>query len=414
MPPSNSSWSTQQLVEFLDIVSSVEDVAIAADRAAERAAEALDAEIAAIVRGRSLVTSVGFPRGQVPAEMLVAAAHEETPLELEGLGRCSVLTVPIGDDAENRLLVGRFGEEPFEKVDVNVLRGMGRVLDLTLRLLHGLEKERSLREQNQRETREREHAQQEAQRLKNEFFALVSHELRTPLTSIIGYLDLISGDSASVSEKGQRSVEVIERNANRLLRLVGDLLFAAQLEAGSFEIEMGAVELDKIAAESIETAMLTADKREIELSAEIEPVPLQKGDPDRLAQALDNLLSNALKFTPAGGQVKLRLWRDADEILVSVSDTGIGVPEAERDRLFERFYRSSNALNGSAEGAGLGLSIVSAIIDGHGGTIAVESEEGVGTRILVRMPLNEWQGRPDPRDAERDPRAPRARMVARA
>jgi signal transduction histidine kinase len=362
---STTNWSTQQLVEFLDVAASAENASQAADRAVERAAEALDAEIAAIVRGSALVTSVGFPRGQVPERALVFAAHNGSDLELEGLGRCAILSVPVGNDMQGRLLVARLGDVHFDKADANLLHGFGGALGLAFRIL-------------------------ESQRMKDEFFALVSHELRTPLTSIIGYLDVIADDTEALSEKRQRWLDVVNRNAKRLQRLVGDLLFSAQVNANKFEIELGPMQLDSLASESVEAALPNAQSRGIELSAAIDPLPRVVGDANRMSQALDNLLSNAMKFTPAGGRVRVSVRRDGNSILITVEDSGVGIPKAEQPRLFERFYRSSNTVNGAAEGAGLGLAIVKAIVEGHEGRIGIESEEGVGTAIRIELPLHPY------------------------
>jgi signal transduction histidine kinase len=364
MESSSANWSTQQLVEFLDVVSSAENAAAAAERAVERAAEALDAEIAAIVHGRALISSVGFPRGEVPEPELVTAARGGD-LEVPGVGFCSVLTAPVGNDFKSRFLIARLGDVPFDKADANLLHGFGGALDLAFRIL-------------------------ESQRLKDEFFALVSHELRTPLTSIIGYVDVIGDDPDAVSEKGHRALEVVQRNAKRLQRLVGDLLFSAQVNANKFEIELGPMQLDRIVAESVEAALPAAEGRGIVLSAQIDPLPRTVGDSSRMSQAIDNLLSNALKFTPEGGSVSIALKHDDDTVSVSVSDTGIGIPEAEQKHLFERFYRSSNSSDTAAQGVGLGLAIVKAIVEGHEGRIWVESLEGTGTTINIEMPLHPY------------------------
>src|SRR5262249_13659103 len=151
------------------------------------------------------------------------------------------------------------------------------------------------------EVLERRRAEADAQRLKDEFFALVSHELRTPLTSIIGYLDLIIEEEAGeISEDQRRFLSVIERNARRLLRLVGDLLFAAQVEAGTLTLARERVDLEAVVSEAVEAGRPRAEQVKVQLSSDTEPVPALEGDPERIGQVLDNLISNALKFTPPG------------------------------------------------------------------------------------------------------------------
>jgi len=236
----------------------------------------------------------------------------------------------------------------------------------------------------------RRRAEEEAERLKNEFFALVSHELRTPLTSIIGYLDIVREEEAGeINEQQGRYLGVIDRNARRLMRLVGDLLFVAQVEAGTLSLERGEVDLAAVGADSVEAARPRADGQGVLLALDAEPLELHGGDHDRLGQLVDNLVSNALKFTPEGGRIGVRIAQEGEEALIEVSDTGTGIEAEELEHLFERFYRAQAATDAAVPGIGLGLSICQAIADGHGGSISVASEVGVGTTFSVRLPLRQ-------------------------
>jgi PAS domain S-box-containing protein len=240
--------------------------------------------------------------------------------------------------------------------------------------------QQALAEQNER--------LREFDRLKDEFISLVSHELRTPLTSIRGYLELlIDGGAGELSEDQRRFLAVVDRNSRRLMHLVGDLLFLAQVEAGKLMLELGEVDLDDVVAESVEAAKPIADEKRIELRASVDPVPLMAGDRSRLAQVLDNLVSNALKFTTEGGSVEVRVSSAGDEAVVEVVDTGIGIAAEEQAQLFDRFYRSTEATERAIPGTGLGLTIVKAIVERHGGTIEVESTEGEGTTMRMRLPV---------------------------
>jgi signal transduction histidine kinase len=236
-------------------------------------------------------------------------------------------------------------------------------------------------------------ARREAERMKDEFSALVSHELRTPLTSIIGYLELLrddvesNGDDPAARQRAQ-FLTVVDRNARRLLRLVGDLLFVAQVEAGKLSLEESDVDLEAVARESVEAAAPRARDRGVELTLEAEPVPVVRGDRDRLGQALDNLVSNAIKFTPEGGRVVVRLTREADEAVLEVSDTGIGISEADMRQLFQRFFRTQRATSAAIPGVGLGLTIAQAIVHGHEGRISVQSLDGEGTTFRIELPLH--------------------------
>jgi signal transduction histidine kinase len=223
--------------------------------------------------------------------------------------------------------------------------------------------------------------------MKDEFVSLVSHELRTPLTSIRGYLDLLLEEGGNLTPEQERFLGVVDRNSERLLDLVGDLLFLAQVDAGKLTIEREDVDFEQVVQDSVETLRPIAESRRTKLVTSISPVPRLVGDRARLAQVLDNLLSNALKFTPEGGRVSVSLHADGDRAVVEVQDNGVGIPGAEQNRLFERFFRSSRATENAIPGTGLGLAITKAIAERHGGRISVESEEDVGTSVRVELPL---------------------------
>jgi signal transduction histidine kinase len=225
-------------------------------------------------------------------------------------------------------------------------------------------------------------------RMKDDFVASVSHELRTPLTSISGYVELmIEGEAGSLNQEQLSFLGVVRRNADRLLRLVGDLLFAAQSDARQVEFEREPVDLLPLIMHAFEAARPAAADREIELALETESVGGLDGDAGRLGQMIDNLMSNALKFTPPGGTVSLRLAQRGDAAQIQIADTGMGISDDDQARLFERFFRTSAATEEAIQGTGLGLSIAAAIAEGHGGTIEVESEVGRGTTFTVVLPI---------------------------
>ena len=222
-------------------------------------------------------------------------------------------------------------------------------------------------------------------RLKDEFVALVSHELRTPLTSIRGYLELMSEDE-NLTEEQQRFLETIERNAQRLERVVGDLLFCAQVEAGKLTLESGNVDVNVIVEEAVHAAQPSAAAKAVALTAELAELPVIQGDRARLAQVLDNFISNAVKFTPTGGAISVTTCALPGEIEITVADTGMGIPAHELPQLFQRFFRAERATASAIPGTGLGLAIAKAIVAGHGGRIRVDSEVGAGTTFRIILP----------------------------
>ena len=232
----------------------------------------------------------------------------------------------------------------------------------------------------------------ELDRLKDEFVALVSHELRTPLTSIRGYLELVlDGEAGQVTAEQRQFLGVVERNANRLLELVGDLLFLAQIEAGKLSLDFGAVDLAAVAAESVETARPLAEEKGITLTLATSPVPLLAGDRVRLGQLLDNLVSNAVKFTPEGGRVDVRASSSRGNAILEVRDTGMGIPAEEQEHVFERFFRTTGATDQAIQGTGLGLAISKGIVHAHGGNITLASNEGEGATFRVSIPIRATQ-----------------------
>jgi signal transduction histidine kinase len=229
--------------------------------------------------------------------------------------------------------------------------------------------------------------QRELDRLKDDFVATVSHELRTPLTSMMGFLEMIrEGEAGQLTDDQKRFLAIVYRSSERLQRLVGDLLFVARLDASGLQLHFAPVRLDEIAREVVESSAALARSREIELDFELVDVPSVLGDQERLLQLVGNLLSNALKFTPAGGTVTVRVFAEGGGAVLEVADTGIGIPADEQDRLFQRFFRSSTATQQAIPGTGLGLVISRAIAEAHGGTIDVTSQVGAGTRFRVELP----------------------------
>jgi PAS domain S-box-containing protein len=226
----------------------------------------------------------------------------------------------------------------------------------------------------------------EVDRLKDEFVAVISHDLRTPLTAIIGYAEFLLRRQDAFDERERRALEVIARHSHRLVRLVNDLLFVAELQAGVLSLEREPTDLATLVSEAVELALPLAEQAGIDLEASADEVAPLSADRARLARLLDNLISNAIKFTEAGGRVTVRLSAAGAGARLEVEDTGVGISSADREQLFGRFFRARSAIDGGVVGAGLGLPIVQAIVDAHGGKISVASEVGVGSCFAVELP----------------------------
>jgi two-component system phosphate regulon sensor histidine kinase PhoR len=197
---------------------------------------------------------------------------------------------------------------------------------------------------------------------------------------------VLDGSAGDLNEQQQRYLGVADRNSRRLLGLVGDLLLFAQIRSGKFRLHREPVDAVELARDAFSAVAPAADAKQIELVlVDGAQAPLT-ADRARLGQVLDNLLSNAVKFTPAGGTVSLTVQPDGDQVRLEVADTGMGIPYGEQEQLFGRFFRSSNATAQAIPGTGLGLTIVKALVEAHGGRISVDSVEGSGTTFRIDLP----------------------------
>jgi len=222
---------------------------------------------------------------------------------------------------------------------------------------------------------------------RSEFLAVVSHELRTPLTSIVSFSELLRGEATGMSADGLKFLDIIERNADRLLGLIDDLLMLNRLESGALPLELEQVAVPDLLAEAVKSAAPVAAKSGVTLHLDAGEGPRVRADPRRLLQVLDNLIGNAVKFSHVGGLVRVSAKYARGTWRVDVSDTGIGIPPEEAARLFGPFMRASNARIAGLPGTGLGLSIVKSLVEMHGGHVTVDSELNEGTTFSVFLPL---------------------------
>jgi PAS domain S-box-containing protein len=219
-----------------------------------------------------------------------------------------------------------------------------------------------------------------------QFVATVSHELRTPLTSIISFIELIRAEDDRLSADGVHFLDIIQRNANRLLRLVGNLLLLSRIESGISPPELAPVPVPELAREAVRNASPAAAGYGVTLVAEAADGPDVQGDHLGLTQVLENLIANAVKFSHPGDTVRVRASWSAGQWRIDVADQGIGIPPDEMDRLFHRFVRASNARTSGRPGTGLGLSVVKAIVERHGGQVTVNSALEQGTTFSIYLP----------------------------
>lgn len=228
----------------------------------------------------------------------------------------------------------------------------------------------------------------QADEVRRDFVANVSHELRTPLSILRGYIETLLDDPDTSAPELARVLEVMKKHSDRLGVLVDDLLTLAQLESASPNLQLSDVRLSELFAAIIRDWARKFAEKKLSIDVGVAPdLPLIQADETRLQEILYNLLDNALKYTPPGGKIRLQAQRVGHEIALSVSDSGVGIPEADLPRIFERFYRADKTRSRELGGTGLGLSIVKHIAQLHGGRVEAESEPERGTTIRVLLPV---------------------------
>lgn len=236
--------------------------------------------------------------------------------------------------------------------------------------------------------RESADALRDADRLKDEFLATLSHELRTPLTSILGWAQMI-GLGRSSDEEIRVGAEAIARAARAQSALIEDVLDISRITTGKMRLDRRPCPIDRLIRAAIETVQPAADARRIHLQCDLaSDLGTPKIDPDRMQQILWNLLSNAIKFTPPGGVVEVRASREESWIRIEVNDSGSGIPRDFLPHLFQRFRQADSSSRRSHSGLGIGLALTKDLVTLHGGTIEVESQEGHGSRFIVRIPAD--------------------------
>ncbi len=309
-------------------------------------------------------------------EMLARAAQDETQLALlRSLRLSSYMIVPL-------LARGKL----FGLITLVMTMSQRHYTADDLRLAEDLARRAAVAVDNARLFREA----QEAVRLRDEFLSIATHELNTPITSLLGFADIlrrrIESDD-STTPRDRLMARTIHEQSLRLHRLLSSVLDVSRLRVGQFTVERSPMDLCALTRRAVDNLQSMLETHTMTLSCPDEPVPIL-GDELRLEQVIQNLLQNAVKYSPGGGAIAIDLRCERNEAVLSVSDQGVGIPADSLPRLFSRFYRASNINHRRISGMGLGLFIVREIIALHGGTIAVVSEEGRGSTFTIRLPLH--------------------------
>jgi signal transduction histidine kinase len=315
--------------------------------------------------------------------------HVEEVNQRTGLGLRSIIAVPLRarQDIIGVLQVVDEAVDRFKPADLELLEPLAATAAIAIEnaRLYAEELHRAAALARALEQ------QRELDRLKNEFLQNISHELRTPLALIMGYAELLnSGELGELDAEQQGPVAVITRRVRTLSKMVNDLIAILAVEANQLSKEP--VDLAGMVRAMVSDFHAAAVEAELLLNAEVAAeVPHVSGDPDQLRRVLDNLLGNAMKFTPAGGSITIRLWQNGDggkqDVVLEVTDTGVGIPPDQLERIFDRFYQVDGSSKRRYGGVGLGLALVKEIVEAHEGRVVVESIVDEGSTFRVTLPV---------------------------
>jgi two-component system phosphate regulon sensor histidine kinase PhoR len=226
------------------------------------------------------------------------------------------------------------------------------------------------------------------ERVRRDFVANVSHEFKTPLTAIQGFAETLLSGAMDDPQNRVRFLQIILEHSRRLARLTDDLLELSKMDADRLDLEVDRLSVLQLVQSCVETAQRVATEKHLRVSVNLpSSVPDIVADRRRLAEVLQNLLDNAMQYTPSGGEIVVSVSSDRQEVTFTVSDTGIGIPQVDQPRIFERFYRVDVARSREVGGTGLGLSIAKHLVEAHGGRIWVESEVGHGSQFYFTVPV---------------------------
>jgi PAS domain S-box-containing protein len=298
----------------------------------------------------------------------------------------SALYVPMigGDKVVGVMQMRHFEADAFREADMSLLSILASQAAVAITNAQSYAQEQERVDALSRALKQ----QRELDRLKNEFIQNVSHELRTPLGIIYGYAELLDrGELGELQPMHKEPLNIITRRVRMLRKMVDTLITI--LETDTQELKPEPVQLADLVQTLLTDFRVVAEQAGLTLKAEVAPnLPPVSGNPTHLHQVLDNLMSNAIKFTPAGGSVSLRLWQEGTDVMLEAADTGIGIPPDQLGRIFERFYQVDSNTTRRYSGTGLGLALVQDIVQAHGGQVTVQSTLGEGSTFQVRLPLH--------------------------
>jgi PAS domain S-box-containing protein len=300
------------------------------------------------------------------------AVHGRSPRRAiaEQVGLHVTLMVPIRSGTKNLGVLAFFGEEVEDPQDTltSLLTGIAAQVGQYL------------------ERRRAEELEIELARTKEHFIAVITHELRNPLAAVAGNAHLLVEDADTLPPEHRDGVEAISRNVERMSVLIDDLLDHRQLESGQFALHVQPVDICQVLQEAVDGIRTVAEAQRLTITTDLPPRAIVPGDPTRLRQIADNLVGNAVKYTPEGGQVTVGVELHDDHLTCTFTDTGIGIPPAERHRIFTPFYRATTAVASHQPGTGLGLAVTKALVERHGGTIDYTSDGAYGTTFTMTLP----------------------------
>jgi PAS domain S-box-containing protein len=324
------------------------------------------------VFNRALIVMSGIPAEDAVGRYCYHVLHLDN-VEPPGGDLCDEATVPIFHSTNERLYVeGDIHRRDGSVVTVGItysplFNDEGKLVNITA----------SVRDI----TRFRE-----AEEMKSTFISVVSHELKTPVALIKGYAGTLSREDAEWGRQTVReSLAVIEEEADRLTELIDNLLDVSRLQAGALKLEIGFVDVARLAEKTVEKFRTQTTRHTFAMDFPAD-LPIVPGDEMRLRQVLDNLLSNAIKYSPDGGRIRVSGRADDRQVYVAVTDEGVGIPEDEQENVFDRFYRVRSGVGQRTKGAGLGLFLVKAVVEAHGGRVWVESQPGHGSTFVFTLP----------------------------